>query len=131
MIELVRQSLRFGAVGVINTGTGLGVIYGLMYFLGVAPVLANAVGYTIGLGVSFLLNRAWTFNNSQPIVRVLPKYLLTAATCYLLNVGVVVACTSYLLVNAYLAQLAGIAVYTSCLFLGCNWFVFTKPSSAA
>ena len=130
MMGMVRQSLRFGAVGVINTGIGLTAIYGLMYFFEVGPALANAVGYTIGLGVSFALNRVWTFNNNQPVAHVLPKYLLTAAICYLLNLGVVVASTSsYLSVNAYLAQLAGIAVYTACLFSGCRWYVFTTPSS--
>jgi putative flippase GtrA len=57
MIGLVRQSLRFGAVGVVNTAIGLTAIYALMFFFGVGPILANAVGYAIGLVISFAPNR--------------------------------------------------------------------------
>lgn len=124
MMSLVRQSMRFGAVGIVNTAIGLTAIYTLMFFFGAGPALANVVGYAIGLAVSFALNRVWTFNSTQPVARVLPKYLLTAAACYLLNLGAVVTCTAYLSANPYLAQLVGVGLYTVCMFLGCRWFVF-------
>lgn len=130
MMGLVRQSLRFGAVGVVNTVIGLTAIYALMFFFGVGPAIANAVGYAFGLAVSFALNRAWTFNSSQPVGHVLPKYLLAASTCYLLNLGVVILCTTYLSANPYLAQLAGVGTYTACMFLSCRWYVFTPRRSA-
>lgn len=129
MMELVRQSMRFGMVGVVNTALGLSAIYALMFFLGTGPALANFVGYGLGLAVSFALNRVWTFRSALPMAHVLPKYLLVAASCYLLNLGAVLACTSYLSANPYLAQPVGMAVYTVSVFLSCRWFVFAPRSS--
>ena len=124
---LIRQSLRFGVVGLVNTVLGLAAIYGLMFFFGAGAAVANAVGYAIGLGVSFALNSTWTFNSTRRIAHVLPKYVLTATACYLLNLGVVVVSTTHLSANAYLAQLLGVGIYTVCMFAGCRWFVFLPP----
>lgn len=53
--------IRFCSVGVLNTLIGLAIIFGLMRFGGVQYVLANAIGYAIGMMLSFALNRSWTF----------------------------------------------------------------------
>lgn len=129
MSGLLRQSFRFATVGLVNTAIGLAAIYAVMFFLRTGPAIANAVGYAIGLAVSFSLNRVWTFNSSRPVVHVLPKYLLVAGLSYLLNLGSVIAATSHFSVNPYLAQLLGVGIYTACVFFGCRWFVFTSPRS--
>ncbi len=124
MMDMLRQSVRFGAVGVVNTSIGLAAIYALMFFVHASAAVANAVGYAIGLAVSFVLNKSWTFQSTQPIRHVLPRYILTAGVCYLLNLGVVLFCIRTLHLNAYLAQFLGVGIYTSCMFLSCRWFVF-------
>lgn len=129
MTGLVRQSLRFAAVGLVNTAIGLAAIYAVMFFFQTGPAIANAVGYVIGLAVSFILNRTWTFGSNRLVVQVLPKYLLVAAIAYLLNLGAVLAAISYFSVNPYLAQLLGIGIYTVCMFFGCRWFVFAPQHS--
>jgi putative flippase GtrA len=125
MTELLRQSIRFATVGLANTAIGLAAIYAVMFFFQTGPAIANAIGYAIGLAVSFSLNRVWTFNSDRPVGHVLPKYLLVAALSYLLNLGAVVAATSHFSVNPYLAQLLGVGIYTVCVFFGCRWFVFS------
>jgi putative flippase GtrA len=95
-----------------------------MFFWGVSATLANATGYLIGFCVSFALNRIWTFTSTERVIRVLPKYLLTAVICYFLNLSLVFLSTTHVSVNPYLAQFLGIGVYTICMFLGCRWFVF-------
>lgn len=125
MTGLLRQSLRFATVGLVNTAIGLAAIYAVMFFFRTGPAIANAVGYVIGLAVSFSLNRVWTFNSDRPVAHVLPKYLLVAALSYLLNLGAVIAATSHYSANPYLAQLLGVGIYTVCVFFGCRWFVFT------
>lgn len=124
MMDLVRQSLRFGAVGLVNTTIGLTAIYALMFFFGTGPALANAIGYTIGLAVSFVLNRFWTFGDSRSVAKALPPYILVAVISYLLNLSVVLLGTHHFGVGPYLVQLFGVGVYTVSMFLGCRWFVF-------
>jgi putative flippase GtrA len=126
MSALLRQSIRFGAVGAVNTGVGIAAIYGLMFFAGAGPVAANLAGYATGMAVGFALNRSWTFESRRPVADVLPRYLLVLGLAYVLNLAIVVAATSRLGWNPYLAQLAGIALYTSCSFVGCRRFVFAS-----
>ena len=130
MTGLLRQSLRFAAVGLLNTAIGLATIYAVMFFFQAGPAIANAVGYAIGLAVSFALNRVWTFRSDWPVAHVLPKYLLIAAICYLLNLGAVLAATSHFSANPYLAQLLGVGIYTICMFFGCRWLVFAPQQAA-
>lgn len=98
-----------------------------MFFFNAGAILANMLGYALGLGVSFVLNQAWTFNSSQRLTQVLPRYILTAGGCYLLNLGVVGVSALYFSANPYLAQIFGVGVYTVCMFFGCRWFVFGSP----
>jgi len=121
---LIRQSLRFGAVGLMNTAIGLLAIYAVIYFFNSGPAVANAIGYAIGLAVSFALNRLWTFDDSRSIGKLPPRYLLVAAISYLLNLSVVLLGTHQFGIGPYLVQFFGIGVYTVVMFLGCRWFVF-------
>jgi len=125
MRDLVGQSIRFAAVGLVNTAVGLTAIYALMFIFDAGLAFANVGGYSTGLAVSFALNHTWTFGSRQPINDVLPKYLFAAAVCYFLNLGAVLAAASHFNSNPYLAQLFGVSVYTLSMFAGCRWFVFS------
>ena len=130
MMGLMRQAIRFGMVGLVNTAIGLAAIYAIMFFLGGNAATANAIGYAVGLTFSFVLNRSWTFGSDQPFFHLLPKFLLIVTISYLLNLSAVLAAISYGFFNPYLAQALGVAVYTGCVFLGCRRFVFVTPRSA-
>lgn len=130
MRALIGQSIRFALVGLFNTTIGLAAIYAVMYFGRTGPAIANAVGYAIGLVVSFLLNRLWTFKDSRPIRSVLQYYVLVAAFSYALNLAIVLTAVNGFEVNTYLAQLLGVFVYTGVMFFGCRWFVFRISTPA-
>lgn len=130
MSGLIRQSLRFGAVGLANTAIGLMSIYAIIFFFNANPALANAIGYAIGLAVSFALNRLWTFSDTQSIVKVLPRYLTVAGISYVLNLCVVLIGIRYFGAGPYLVQLFGIAIYTPTMFIGCRLFVFNNNETA-
>jgi putative flippase GtrA len=124
MISALYQLLRFGTVGLVNTAIGLASIYVVMFFFNTGPLFANAVGYLIGLSVSFFLNRTWTFNNGKPISKVLPRYIVVVVIAYMLNLISLLCSMTIFSINPYLAQLLGIGIYTTCMFLGSRWFVF-------
>jgi putative flippase GtrA len=128
-MRLIKQALRFGLVGIVNTAIGLASIYGLMFCLGVGPAAANALGYVIGLCTSFLLNRTWTFKSSRPL-RALPQFLVVASVSYMLNLGVVMGGLALFDGNPYIMQLAGVATYTVAMFFACRWFVFPLSTDA-
>lgn len=130
MTGLLRQSIRFGAVGLVNTAIGLSAIYAVMFFFRTGPAIANAIGYAIGLAASFALNRVWTFSDKRPSSHLLPKFLLVVVVSYLLNLSAVLAATSQFSANPYLAQVLGMGIYTLCMFFGCGRFVFISRHAA-
>lgn len=106
------QFLRFLCVGVINTFTGLAVIYACKYFLSFEDLAANASGYAVGLCVSFTLNRRWTFAHRGAVAPAALRFLVVAAMAYALNLATVMWCIHGLGMNSYLAQALGIPPYT-------------------
>jgi putative flippase GtrA len=119
------QLARFVIAGLVNTAIGLAGIYGLMFFFGVSPVVANAAGYSLGLIVGFALNRSWTFRSGRAMSGEIPRYLVVVGVCYLANLAATVLAMSIAHLNAYLSQLLGLGVYTSLMYCGCRWFVFS------
>ena len=130
MRTVIRQAIRFATVGAANTVTGLLSIYGAMFLFEIEPVVANAIGYGLGVGCSFMLNRSWTFAGYQPLTRVLPKFLLVVFGAYLLNLASVVGLISQAQMGPYVAQALGVAVYTVAAFIGCRAFVFAHKVPA-
>mgnify|MGYP003607742087 CR=1 FL=1 len=124
MKPLLRRAVRFVAVGVLNTAVGLLTMYALMYVADVGPLPANAAGYAVGFLLGFALNRRWTFEARATVHSQLAPYMAVIAGAYLVNLGLVFVLTRDLRMNAYLAQLAGMAVYTPLAFLGCHVWVF-------
>lgn len=120
----MKRPLKFLIVGCLNTLIGLSCTFIAMAVFDVGYVGANALGYAVGLVNSFLLNRAWTFSHQGPWAASLARWLAVAAIGYLANLAVVIAVHSYLGVNAYLAQISGIFVYTGLTFIGARYFAF-------
>ncbi len=125
---LLRHSaVRFLIVGVFNTGVGISVIFACKYFLGVADVPANATGYAVGVVVSFLLNRRFTFVHRGSPWIAFARFLVTVGFAYLVNLATVLAAIEWFGINHYVAHLLGVAPYTASTYLLSRYFVFTEP----
>jgi len=59
--QALLQPLRFGIVGITNTGLDLAVFWLLAGMLGMPILIANTISYSAGVLNSFVLNRLWTF----------------------------------------------------------------------
>jgi putative flippase GtrA len=126
MKSLIVQLARFGLVGIINTSVGLLAIYSIIFFFNSGPILANLIGYAIGLVISFYLNKLWTFTDNTSKTKVLPRYLIVAAISYLCNLAMVFVGVNFFKIGPYLVQIFGISVYTFIMFIGCKWYVFKR-----
>lgn len=114
---------RYLLVGVVNTIFGYGIIFALM-FGGVAPEVANLVGYLCGFLLSYFLNKTFTFGSKASHKRDFTRFLIAMSGAYMANLAVLILCYRALNINEYLAQiLAGIA-YTACGFVFNKFFAF-------
>ena len=127
---LIRQAIRFVLVGVVNTTIGILAIYSVLYLFKTTPVIANAIGFSIGFVVSFVLNRHWTFVDTTSIAKTLPRYLIMTMVSYTLNLLVVVIGIRNFGIGPYLIQLFGVSVYSVSMFLGFKWFVFSSVTKS-
>jgi putative flippase GtrA len=57
------RALRFGAVGIANTALDVALFSFLTLVAGTSAIAANVMSYSAGIGLSFVLNRAWTFHD--------------------------------------------------------------------
>ena len=121
------QIVRFGAVGLVNTFTCLLVIYALKLFTGAGDVVANVMGYAVGVTVSFGLNRKWTFAHQGAHWKASLKFVATMAISYMVNLSFVLVALHVFKLNSYLAQALGMPPYTTVSFLLCKYWVFRAP----
>ena len=87
-MEIVRQAIKYGVVGVINTLLTLVVIWIMTKSMGYSEAFSNFIGYFIGLINSFLLNRKWTFRSKGNILGGAVRFFIVFAICYLLQLGI-------------------------------------------
>ena len=120
----IRRILKFVAVGLVNTAVGLGVIYAATYFLAWRDVTANAMGYAVGLAVSFVLNARWTFHAGHADFATLARFLLCFAAAYGVNLAVLRFALDVAGLGSYLAQAGAVMSYTVVFYLISRSFVF-------
>jgi len=123
----VRTLVRYGAVGLVNTAVGYGTILALQLGAGWAPVAANAAGYAVGLAVSYVLNRRFTFASSRPHGETLAPFLGAAALSYTLNLVTLHFASQQLQWAPAAAQLLAVFSYNVSFYCLSRWFVFRSP----
>jgi len=64
---------------------------------------SNAIGYTIGIMVSFVLNKKWTFDSQDQVVYSFLRYLLVLLVAYVTNLATVLFVNSHFDLNFYLS----------------------------
>ncbi len=123
---ILTQLARYGAVGLVNTGVGVTCIFAAKALFGAQDLLANAIGFSVGFVISFLLNKNWTFSYAGRSAGALPRYASVVAAAYLANVAVLELLVRTLGIDGYLAQVIAVAVYSIIVFVSSRLYVFAS-----
>ncbi len=136
----IRQVLRFGLVGGLNTVVDLMILNGLLWLLPTTstPTLLayNALAFSLGAVNSFLLNKYWTFKYTQRATTKEVMRFAIATLCGIMWSTLVLWLASAVLhpltVNSTLwANVSkGIAIVSSALlsYVSMRLWVFVRPS---
>jgi putative flippase GtrA len=133
--EFLVSALRYGVAGVLNTLVGFSIIVALDVGLHLPAHLANAIGYAVGICVSFVLSKVFVFKARKTTRSAPVRYVVAVAGAFALNQGVLtvakLALPSGALWNVA-AQGAAAVSYTGALFLLSHFWVFAegKPEEA-
>jgi putative flippase GtrA len=129
--EQVRQLFRFLVVGVANTAFGYAIIFACMYLAGLSAELSNAIGYGIGLMVSYVMHKVFTFNSDRPHREAFVRFLVVFAVAYAANLLVLVILVRGIGVHEAVSQVIASAVYVITSFIMNKLYVFRQPHDGA
>jgi putative flippase GtrA len=118
--------LRFGLVGVVNTGVDFLVFVLLFYGLAWPLLVANTLGYLAGLANSYVLNSRWTFGDrvgGRVPARPLLYACLNGVGLLLANLAVAALA---LFLPAWLAKVGAIAVTFTWNYWSSDRLVFVR-----
>lgn len=128
---MIRQFAVFLSVGLINTLVALAVILFLSEILGVNYIVANTLGYALGLMLGFGLHSKITFKDQSDAGKVkeeMTKFLVVFFVAYMIQlVGLIVLVKSIGLADEY-AQVIAIGIYAVVNFAGNRIFTFRKKA---
>lgn len=123
-LSLDAPATRFLLAGIVNTLGSLAIIY-LAKVVGISDMAANAMGYGVGIILSFVLNKKWTFQHEGPVLSTFVRFIIVIGLAYLANLAVVLGTIYIFNINSYIAQALGIPLYTAVAYIGSRWYVYS------
>ena len=120
------RMVKFGLVGVLNSGIDVGLFLLLFYGLGWPLLVANTIGYLAGLANSYLLNSRWTFRDPARIERPTRAMLYAAFNLVGLVIGNAVVWLLALAFPAYAAKFASLLATFAWNYWASQRFVFAR-----
>ena len=108
---ILYKFLKFGVVGV----SGMIIDFSLTYFfkeiVKIQKYVANAIGFTAAATTNYILNRIWTFEDSDPAVTIqFIKFFLVSLAGLGINTLIIFLLVSKYNKNFYLSKLFAIGV---------------------
>lgn len=128
--RLIARAAAFSLVGMANGVVGIAVIV-VAGLVDIGPLLANVLGYLVGLLVSFTLNSRITFGTRGTSQANLVRFLLAFLVAFVVNLVVVKIATSLIEGYRLLTSLAGTPLYVVIFFMLCEYWVFRRPAGTA
>ena len=113
------EFVRYCLVGVVNTIIGFGLV--LLFGLVLIPELANLLGYSIGVCISYVLNSRFTFRGKKGNFA---RFFFCVLLAYGANLFALFVLYRVLGYEAIISQLFSAAIYTICSFLLSRYFAF-------
>lgn len=123
-----RQLFKYSIVGLFNTVIGFTVIYFFFNVLNFNYIVANIIGYACGLVNSFIWNKKWTFQSSKDYSEEIIPFLIVFGISYAANLITVILSVELIKIHPNVAQILGIAAYSSTNFLINRYWTFARTN---
>lgn len=119
------QGLRFGIVGLISNAA-LYLLYLLLVKLGADPKLAVTSLYVLGLSMTFLFNKRWSFSHRGNWRGTAVRYFSLYGILYSTNILILMFLVDHLFYPHALVQAGVVLVFIPIVFLVQRYWVFAK-----
>lgn len=127
---VIAQIIRFGIVGLINSGLSYAIYLG-MYALGVHYLLCEFVAFLITIAISYFLNSRYVFKTGrisikETLLRLLKTYLSYFLTGFVLNAVLLVLWIEIIAIPGEIAPLISLFVTVPVNFILNKFWVYRK-----
>lgn len=125
-----KTTLKFLAVGAVNTLVGDGTMFLLYNLADCSYWFSSAANYVVGGTISFFLNKYFTFQNHEHSWKQVLKFIINVAACYFIAYGAAKPVVMYLLsgqsvkFQENVAMFVGMGLYTVLNYFGQRFFAF-------
>jgi putative flippase GtrA len=118
------EILRYVIAGSANTSIGYGVFLVMLLWANLRPELANAVGYSVGLGAAFALNRLFVFKGALFSLGAFARFSIGFVFAFSLNRAMLLYLVSVLDIRPEIAQVFAMTAYTAFFYLINKYFIW-------
>tara|TARA_B100000700_G_C14429301_1_gene571861 strand:+ start:147 stop:527 length:381 start_codon:yes stop_codon:yes gene_type:complete len=120
------EFIRYLCAGTVNTFVGYMSIIFFQTILDLSPELSNLLGYSIGLAISFILNKSFVFNIKKGNSLAFGiKFIWAFIISYLINfMSLIILLKAN--IAAFIAQAISMMIYSLCFYFICKHYVFIK-----
>lgn len=129
LVRLIRQGAVFGVVGVAATLTHVLIALALEGLAGVEPLIANLIGYTSGIGVSYLGHARLTFASPARDGAQFARFLAVTLFALGLNQLIVWICVHRIGWPFWMALVAVVLLVPGPTFVLAKLWAFRRPSA--
>lgn len=126
---ITRQFLRYVTVGITTNALGY-LVYLLITSYGFEPKRTVSVLYVVGVTISFLGNKKWTFSHQGAVLSTGVKFFVAHFFGYLLNLLLLITFVDRLHYPHQAVQAVAIVVVALFLFVVFRVFVFPKTAAS-
>lgn len=126
--------IKFILVGIANTLFSMVIMFLLYNLAHFGYWGSSAISYILGSILSFILNKSFTFQNKDSVLKTGLKFALNVAVCYVIAYSIAQPAVTWLLSGFALAQnvtdqismLFGMCLFTGLNYIGQRFFAFKK-----
>lgn len=125
-----RTFWKFILVGVVNTLFGTGIMFVFYNVFNFNYWISSASNYFFGSILSYILNRMFTFRNTDTTSKTLPRFVINITLCYLLAYGMAKPLVINILsdftktIQENIAMMVGMCLFVGLNYIGQRFFVF-------
>lgn len=128
MKKNIKQFLKFGIVGCINTFSSW-VFYYPLLFLGINYIVCTTIAYILSSIIGYLLNNKWVFKKNTYDANSVLKYYVVYGSSYLINIFSMKLWVEVLGLSKVIAPILTLFVTIPYNFLFSKIWVFTKKEN--
>ena len=121
------ELMKYIAIGIFNTAWGYALIFFFMYIINMNAFLSNAITYTIGIIVTYTLNRKLTFKSTGGKCSEIIRFFIVFIISYIGNLTTLYLLINYTQTHEAIAQIIASFVYMGFSFPLCKFYVYRKP----